>query len=62
MGYFRAIVESGEISERVLELTEIVLGMSAGNYTAWDIRKKCILDLKKDLEEELIFVENMIEG
>ena len=36
--------------------------MSAGNYTAWEIRKKCIVELNKDLEEEFIFIENTIES
>jgi hypothetical protein len=33
--YFRAIVKSGEMSPRVLELTEHIIRMNPAHYTAW---------------------------
>jgi protein farnesyltransferase/geranylgeranyltransferase type-1 subunit alpha len=34
-GYFRAIVKDGERSPRVLELTEAVIRLNPGHYSAW---------------------------
>ena len=57
MGYFRAIVNNNEISERVFELTGFVVQLICGNYSAWFLRRKCIEKLNKNLLEELEFVE-----
>lgn len=35
MDLFRAVLKSGELSERVLELTEEILDENAANYTVW---------------------------
>lgn len=35
MDLFRAILRSGELSERVLDLTEDLLDENAANYTVW---------------------------
>ena len=53
--YFKAILEKDEISERVFYLTELVIELSASNYMAWYIRRRCIdsvveFDKKKELE------------
>ncbi|WWD19103.1 hypothetical protein CI109_103561 [Kwoniella shandongensis] len=53
MDYFRAIAASGEKSERALELTETVIRMNPAHYTVWQYRMATLLELKKDLEEEL---------
>lgn len=34
-GYLRAIVKNGERSPRVLELTEAVIRLNPGHYSAW---------------------------
>jgi len=33
--YFRAIVKAGELSARVLELTESIIRMNPAHYSAW---------------------------
>lgn len=53
MDYFRAIVASGEHSERVLELTETIIRRNPAHYTVWGYRMATLLALKKDLGEEL---------
>lgn len=35
MNYFRAILKSGEISQRALDLTTAVVDLNAANYAAW---------------------------
>ncbi|XP_042879192.1 protein farnesyltransferase/geranylgeranyltransferase type-1 subunit alpha-like [Penaeus japonicus] len=59
--YFRAVMASGELSERALELTEDALNMNAANYTVWQYRRKILKHLGNDLEDELNFCRHMIE-
>lgn len=33
--YFRGVVKMGEMSERVLELTEMIIRMNPAHYSAW---------------------------
>ena len=33
--YFRGIIKTGEMSPRALELTEKIIRMNAGHYSAW---------------------------
>lgn len=35
MGYLRAVMAKNEFSERVLELTEHIIGLNAAHYTVW---------------------------
>lgn len=42
MDYFRAIVKSGEISDRVFRLTTIVIENLPSNYNAYFVRRKCL--------------------
>lgn len=35
MSYLRAVMAKNEMSERVLELTEHIIGMNAAHYTVW---------------------------
>lgn len=38
IGYFRAIMQMGEKSQRALELTEAVIILNSADYTAWNYR------------------------
>lgn len=38
-GYFRAIMKTGEKSERVLELTADAVDCNPANYTVWYVRE-----------------------
>lgn len=59
--YFRAVMSSGELSQRALELTEDALNMNAANYTVWQYRRKILKHLGSNLENELTFCREMIE-
>lgn len=60
MNYFRAVLRSGEVSERVLQLTSDCILMNAANYTVWHYRRKCLKEMKDlDVKEELDFVERL---
>lgn len=59
--YFRAILKSGEKSERALALTEDCIRLNSANYTVWHYRREILKDLGKDLQDELKYVESMIK-
>eukprot|EP01135_Chromosphaera_perkinsii_P011122 Nk52_evm31s2340 gene=Nk52_evmTU31s2340 len=60
MDYFRAILKSGEISERAFDLVGAVCETNSGNYTAWHHRRFLLKHLKKSIEEELDFAGRII--
>ncbi|KAH9947531.1 protein prenylyltransferase [Amylocystis lapponica] len=51
--YFRGIVKAGEMSPRVLELTERIIRMNPAHYSAWQYRYRTLLALDAPLEDEL---------
>lgn len=51
--YFRGIVDIGEMSPRVLELTEDIIRQNPGHYSAWQYRYKTLVALKSPLEDEI---------
>ncbi|KAI0918370.1 hypothetical protein AcV5_002375 [Taiwanofungus camphoratus] len=51
--YFRGIVKTGEMSPRVLQLTEHIIRMNPAHYSAWQYRYKTLLAHKSSLEDEL---------
>ncbi|KAA0177054.1 hypothetical protein FNF27_01384 [Cafeteria roenbergensis] len=53
MGTLRAVLASGETSERALRLTEAAIEASASFYSAWLHRRKCLRALKMDPLAEL---------
>jgi protein farnesyltransferase/geranylgeranyltransferase type-1 subunit alpha len=61
MTYFRAILETNEISRRALELTQVVIGVNYGWYTAWYIRRKCLDEIGTvdDWAFELKFLDSI---
>lgn len=58
--YFRAVLKSGEISERALELTKDCILFNPSNYTVWYYRRLLYDELGKDLTSELDFIEKTI--
>jgi hypothetical protein len=42
MGYFRAIMQSGEKSRRALDLTQAMIALNSADYTAWTYRRAAL--------------------
>jgi len=57
--YFRGIVKAGEMSERVLELTEHIIRQNPAHYTAWQYRYKTLLSIKAPLDVELRLMDEL---
>ncbi|QSS56236.1 CaaX farnesyltransferase alpha subunit Ram2 [Histoplasma capsulatum var. duboisii H88] len=57
--YLRAVMAENEMSERALELTGDVILMNPAHYTVWLYRAKILEALKKDLSEELAWVNKL---
>ncbi|KAF0460276.1 protein prenylyltransferase [Gigaspora margarita] len=61
MGYFRALAQKNEHSERALTLTEKIIEHNPAHYTIWHYRQQILFSLNKDLYEELDFIRNQVE-
>ncbi|CAE7552885.1 Fnta, partial [Symbiodinium microadriaticum] len=61
MDLFRAVLQSGEKSERVLELTEEILDINAANYTVWQYRRETLFSLNYDLNIEMDYMDTFAE-
>merc|ERR1712018_72461 len=59
--YFRAIYQSGEVSQRALDITADALDLNPANYTVWHHRRYLLKELKKDIHAELAFCRDIIE-
>jgi len=55
--YFRAVQQRNEFSDRALKLTADVIEHNSANYTAWYYRRRCLKELKSDLQKELEFAD-----
>ena len=51
--YLRAVMATGEKSERVLELTGAAIKYNPANYTAWQYRRETIAAIDSSVEQEL---------
>ncbi|XP_034235243.1 protein farnesyltransferase/geranylgeranyltransferase type-1 subunit alpha isoform X2 [Thrips palmi] len=58
--YFRAVLRSGEKSERVLDLTNDAAQLNPANYTVWQYRRDVLLHLNSDLQTELAYISDTI--
>jgi hypothetical protein len=58
--YFRAVLAKNELSERALQLTADCVSLNPSNYTIWYFRRLIINELKKDLINELKYIESVI--
>ena len=56
MNYFRAVVKSGETSDRVFRMTKKVIDHLPSNYNVWCVRRECINQLKINTEDELQYL------
>lgn len=55
-------MKSNEKSERAFELTRDAALLNPANYTVWYYRRKLVVELKKDLRDELEFITNVIRS
>jgi len=57
--YFRAIVKTGEKSQRVLDLTERIIRLNPAHYSAWQYRYETLLAIKAPLDVELKLMDEL---
>ncbi|EAS30248.3 farnesyltransferase alpha subunit [Coccidioides immitis RS] len=57
--YLRGVMAANEMSERALELTADVIMLNPAHYTVWLYRAKIIQALKKDLREEIAWLNKI---
>ena len=56
LSILRAVIQSGELSERVLELTSHLITIIPNNPAFWHVRRQCLELLGYDLKQELQFL------
>ncbi|KAI9184525.1 CAAX geranylgeranyltransferase alpha subunit [Blastocladiella emersonii ATCC 22665] len=61
MGHFLAVLESGEMTPRVLDLTTHLVTLNAGLYSVWRHRQLLLEELGSDLAAELTVLTGMME-
>ncbi|KTW27983.1 hypothetical protein T552_01846 [Pneumocystis carinii B80] len=59
MAYLKAVMIKDEMSERAMRLTAYIINMNPAHYTIWAYRMKVLINLKKDLFQELLWVEQL---
>ena len=60
MGYFRALTEKNEYSERALLLTAVIIDLNSADYSAWYYRRRIIKSLPNyDIQKEYQFIEDL---
>jgi protein farnesyltransferase/geranylgeranyltransferase type-1 subunit alpha len=59
--YFRAIVCSGEISQRALDLTQDAAELNPANYSVWHHRRFLLKKLNSNLNQEMDYCRAVIE-
>lgn len=57
--YFRAIYESGEVSERALRLSEMAIEVNPAHYTAWQRRWELLQAMGQDLSQEMMYLDRV---
>eukprot|EP01086_Lenisia_limosa_P004320 TRINITY_DN19485_c0_g1_i1.p1 TRINITY_DN19485_c0_g1~~TRINITY_DN19485_c0_g1_i1.p1 ORF type:complete len:343 (-),score=61.02 TRINITY_DN19485_c0_g1_i1:3-914(-) len=62
MGYFRALIQTDEKTERMLHLTEEVIAVNPANYSAWHVRREVMEHLGSSVSEELEYTELLLES
>ena len=60
--YFTGLLRRDEKSERALLITEQLLNINPAHYTVWEFRREALVALRRDLMEELDFVDAFAGG
>ena len=60
LSYFRAVLASGETSERAMGLAAHMIRLNQADYTAWQHRWLCVEALDSDLEAEYSLTESIM--
>ena len=61
MDIFRAVFLSKEVSQRVYELTTLIISFFPTNYCAWVLRRECLDKVKEiDMKEELNWLDSIL--
>ncbi|KAJ6504789.1 hypothetical protein C8R47DRAFT_158472 [Mycena vitilis] len=59
--YLRAVVKTGEKSERVLQLTEHVIRLNPAHYSAWQYRYETVLAIDWPLDVEMKLMDELAD-